>query len=170
MESPHFWLDPYNLKETGEPWLVFSSSDSSIILFSSEVSWFTTFSLSKWIRAWIFKMVSFLWTLQFQAVYRIGKGMPPPVPKTLSHDARNFILSCLQVNPDDRPTAAQLLGHPFVQRPPPSNLLGTASPGPCYFSRRWKSPQSLVAAHFFKSCLWTCSPPGLRSRNSGHHS
>ncbi|KAK4758319.1 hypothetical protein SAY87_019620 [Trapa incisa] len=65
-----------------------------------------------------------------QAVYRIGKGIPPPVPDTLSHDARDFILKCLQVNPEDRPTAAELLRHPFVDRSPPSKCLGYATPGP----------------------------------------
>jgi mitogen-activated protein kinase kinase kinase 1 len=51
-----------------------------------------------------------------QAIFRIGKGEPPPIPDTLSRDAKDFILQCLQVNPDDRPTAAQLLNHPFLQR------------------------------------------------------
>lgn len=51
-----------------------------------------------------------------QALFRIGKGEPPPIPKTLSRDAQDFILKCLRVNPDDRPTASQLLDHPFVKR------------------------------------------------------
>ncbi|KAK9217965.1 hypothetical protein WN943_006597 [Citrus x changshan-huyou] len=52
-----------------------------------------------------------------QALFRIGKGEPPLVPNSLSGDARDFILKCLQVNPNDRPTAAQLMEHPFVKRP-----------------------------------------------------
>lgn len=52
-----------------------------------------------------------------QALYRIGKGERPPIPESLSKDARDFILKCLQVNPDERPTATALLDHPFVQRP-----------------------------------------------------
>nr|KYP40509.1 Mitogen-activated protein kinase kinase kinase 1 [Cajanus cajan] len=52
-----------------------------------------------------------------QALFRIGKGERPPVPDSLSSDARDFILQCLQVNPNNRPTAAQLLNHSFVQRP-----------------------------------------------------
>ncbi|KAI9178113.1 hypothetical protein LWI28_022831 [Acer negundo] len=43
-----------------------------------------------------------------QALFRIGKGEPPPVPNVLSRDARDFILKCIQVNPNDRPTAARL--------------------------------------------------------------
>ena len=52
-----------------------------------------------------------------QAIFRIGKGERPPIPDFLSRDAKDFILQCLQVNPDDRPTAAQLLNHPFLRRP-----------------------------------------------------
>lgn len=52
-----------------------------------------------------------------QALFMIGKGEPPPVPDSLSRDARDFILKCIQVNPNDRPRAAQLLDHPFVRRP-----------------------------------------------------
>ncbi|KAF8404173.1 hypothetical protein HHK36_009053 [Tetracentron sinense] len=52
-----------------------------------------------------------------QAIFRIGKGEQPPIPNSLSIDARDFILQCLQVNPDDRPTAAQLLNHQFVKKP-----------------------------------------------------
>ncbi|KAK1430240.1 hypothetical protein QVD17_12840 [Tagetes erecta] len=52
-----------------------------------------------------------------QALFRIGSGELPDIPKTLSIEARDFILKCLQVNPNDRPIAAQLLNHPFVQTP-----------------------------------------------------
>ncbi|KAH1134016.1 Mitogen-activated protein kinase kinase kinase 1 [Glycine max] len=51
-----------------------------------------------------------------QALFRIGRGEPPPIPEYLSKEARDFILECLQVNPNDRPTAAQLFGHPFLRR------------------------------------------------------
>ncbi|KAF7849925.1 hypothetical protein BT93_L0125 [Corymbia citriodora subsp. variegata] len=50
-----------------------------------------------------------------QALYRIGQGEPPPVPISLSRDARDFILSCLEVDPNNRPSAAELLDHPFVR-------------------------------------------------------
>ncbi|KAL6907528.1 hypothetical protein ACP4OV_002567 [Aristida adscensionis] len=53
------------------------------------------------------------WT---QALYRIGKGEPPAIPNVLSRDARDFISQCVKPNPDDRPTAAKLLEHPFVNR------------------------------------------------------
>ncbi|XWS15077.1 hypothetical protein CRYUN_Cryun35bG0063300 [Craigia yunnanensis] len=62
-----------------------------------------------------------------QALFRIGRGEPPPVPDSLSKDAREFIMQCLQVNPDARPTVAKLLQHPFVKRPLPMHS-GSASP------------------------------------------
>ncbi|KAK9135174.1 hypothetical protein Syun_014504 [Stephania yunnanensis] len=69
-----------------------------------------------------------------QALFRIGKGERPHVPDSLSREAQDFILKCLQVNPDDRPTAAQLLDHPFVKRPltSPSEFV---SPSPDYWKR-----------------------------------
>ncbi|CAL9079511.1 unnamed protein product [Musa textilis] len=53
------------------------------------------------------------WT---QAFFKIGHGEQPPIPISLSKDARDFINQCVQVNPDDRPTASQLFEHPFVRR------------------------------------------------------
>ncbi|CAH1445166.1 unnamed protein product [Lactuca virosa] len=50
-----------------------------------------------------------------QALFRIGRGELPSIPKTLSEEARDFILQCLQVNPNNRPTAFQLLNHSFVK-------------------------------------------------------
>ncbi|PWA58745.1 Protein kinase, ATP binding site-containing protein [Artemisia annua] len=50
-----------------------------------------------------------------QALFRIGRGEPPSIPKTLSAEARDFILKCLQVNPSDRPVAAQLLEQPICK-------------------------------------------------------
>ena len=62
-----------------------------------------------------------------QVLYQIGKGEPPAVPNSLSEDARDFINHCLQVDPSARPTATQLLEHPFVKQTLPSSL-GSASP------------------------------------------
>ncbi|KAH7679480.1 Mitogen-activated protein kinase kinase kinase protein [Dioscorea alata] len=51
-----------------------------------------------------------------QAFFKIGQGEPPPLPNTLSLDARDFIQRCVQVNPYHRPTASQLSEHQFVRR------------------------------------------------------
>nr|GLL28673.1 mitogen-activated protein kinase kinase kinase 1-like [Ipomoea trifida] len=53
-----------------------------------------------------------------QAIFRIGKGELPRIPKSLSKYAQDFICKCLQVNPSNRPTAAELLDHPFVKKLP----------------------------------------------------
>ncbi|XP_047960300.1 mitogen-activated protein kinase kinase kinase 1-like isoform X1 [Salvia hispanica] len=63
------------------------------------------------------------------AMYRIGKGERPPIPDSLSSDARDFLLKCLQADPSVRSTAAELLNHPFVKQPLPVPL-GFASPNP----------------------------------------
>ena len=60
-------------------------------------------------------------------LFKIARGVPPTVPDSLSKDARDFILQCLQVNPEGRPTAARLLDHPFVQRPLQTSSSGSAS-------------------------------------------
>ncbi|KAL0917447.1 hypothetical protein M5K25_012508 [Dendrobium thyrsiflorum] len=51
------------------------------------------------------------------AFYKIGRGDQPPIPGHLSKEAQDFIRQCVQVDPNSRPTAAQLLEHPFVRRP-----------------------------------------------------
>nr|CAD1832735.1 unnamed protein product [Ananas comosus var. bracteatus] len=53
------------------------------------------------------------WT---HAFFQIGRGEQPPIPDFLSPDARDFISQCVKVNPDDRPSASQLLQHPFMNR------------------------------------------------------
>ncbi|GAY58415.1 hypothetical protein CUMW_186840 [Citrus unshiu] len=69
-----------------------------------------------------------------QALFRIGRGELPSVPSSLSRDARDFILKCLQVNSNDRPTATQLMEHPFVKRP-----LQTSSAMRKQLSELWNS-------------------------------
>ncbi|WOL06582.1 mitogen-activated protein kinase kinase kinase 1-like [Canna indica] len=51
-----------------------------------------------------------------EAFYKIGHGELPIIPNSLSEEARDFIKRCLKINPEDRPSAAQLLKHPFVKR------------------------------------------------------
>ncbi|KAM5575938.1 mitogen-activated protein kinase kinase kinase 1 [Rosa sericea] len=63
-----------------------------------------------------------------QALWKIGKGEPPLVPDSLSKEAQDFIRLCLQVKPDNRPTAAQLLKHPFVNKPLLPTSSGSVSP------------------------------------------
>ncbi|CAA0827859.1 Mitogen-activated protein kinase kinase kinase 1 [Striga hermonthica] len=71
---------------------------------------------------------------QMAALFRIGRGERPEIPDSLSNDARDFILRCLQVDPNSRPTAAQLLDHPFVKRP--LNQLSSGFTSPQYLARQ----------------------------------
>ncbi|XP_022880658.1 mitogen-activated protein kinase kinase kinase 3-like [Olea europaea var. sylvestris] len=49
------------------------------------------------------------------AIFKIGNSKDMPViPDHLSDDAKSFIRLCLQREPSARPTASQLLEHPFV--------------------------------------------------------
>ena len=39
---------------------------------------------------------------------------PPPMPDTISDQLRSFLHLCFQRNPEQRPSAEELLAHPFV--------------------------------------------------------
>ncbi|XP_010260482.1 PREDICTED: mitogen-activated protein kinase kinase kinase YODA-like isoform X2 [Nelumbo nucifera] len=50
------------------------------------------------------------------AMFKIGNSKDiPEIPNHLSSDAKSFLNLCLQRDPAARPTAAQLLDHPFVR-------------------------------------------------------
>ncbi|KAH7276494.1 hypothetical protein KP509_39G009300 [Ceratopteris richardii] len=58
------------------------------------------------------------WSQQFQevaALFHIGTTKShPPIPEHLSHEAQDFLLKCLKKEPHLRPTATELLQHPFT--------------------------------------------------------
>ncbi|XP_076932452.1 mitogen-activated protein kinase kinase kinase NPK1-like [Bidens hawaiensis] len=58
------------------------------------------------------------WSQQYQevaALFHIGTTKAhPPIPDHLSSEAKEFLLKCLQKEPDLRPNASELLQHPFV--------------------------------------------------------
>ncbi|XP_021817531.1 mitogen-activated protein kinase kinase kinase ANP1-like isoform X2 [Prunus avium] len=58
------------------------------------------------------------WSQQYQevaALFHIGTTKShPPIPEHLSFEAKDFLLKCLQKEPNLRPVASELLQHPFV--------------------------------------------------------
>ncbi|KAI7888955.1 kinase-like domain-containing protein [Mucor mucedo] len=52
------------------------------------------------------------------ALYQIGSHKAPEIPSHLSDEAKDFLQLCLKIKPEDRPTASELLQHPFVQPDP----------------------------------------------------
>ncbi len=58
------------------------------------------------------------WSQQFQevvALFHIGTtNSHPPIPEHLSRRGKDFLLECLQREPTLRPSATELLKHPFV--------------------------------------------------------
>lgn len=58
------------------------------------------------------------WSEQFQevaALFHIGTTKShPPIPEHISPPAKDFLLKCLEKEPNLRPTATQLLQHPFL--------------------------------------------------------
>ncbi|XP_043696693.1 mitogen-activated protein kinase kinase kinase YODA-like [Telopea speciosissima] len=54
------------------------------------------------------------------AMFKIGNSKElPAIPDHLSDEGKDFVRECLQRNPVRRPTAAQLLEHPFVKNAAP---------------------------------------------------
>ncbi|KAE8729948.1 Mitogen-activated protein kinase kinase kinase YODA [Hibiscus syriacus] len=70
------------------------------------------------------------------AMFKIGNSKElPPIPDYLSDEGKDFVRQCLQRNPQNRPNAVQLLGHPFIkyaaplERPMPDAESSDPTPG-----------------------------------------
>jgi len=61
-------------------------------------------------------LLIFGWISQVAAIFKIGNSKDlPDIPDNLSSEAKSFLKLCLQRDPAARPTAAQLMDHPFVK-------------------------------------------------------
>lgn len=62
------------------------------------------------------RQIYHLYTFQVAAIFKIGNSKDiPDIPDHLSSEAKSFAMSCLQRDPSARPTATQLMDHPFVR-------------------------------------------------------
>ncbi|GJN02086.1 hypothetical protein PR202_ga19404 [Eleusine coracana subsp. coracana] len=62
------------------------------------------------------KLADFGMAKHIAAVFKIGNSKElPPIPDHLSELCKDFIRKCLQRDPSQRPTAVELLQHPFIQ-------------------------------------------------------
>ncbi|KAJ3168624.1 hypothetical protein HDU88_001517 [Geranomyces variabilis] len=59
---------------------------------------------------------------ELQTMWRLGKENAPPIPDWLSQEAQDFLAKCFAIDPDERPTAAELLTHPFADVDPATFL------------------------------------------------
>lgn len=50
------------------------------------------------------------------ALYSLGKYKSPPIPEDAPELAKDFLNQCFIIDPEARPTAADLLVHPFVRQ------------------------------------------------------
>jgi serine/threonine protein kinase len=51
---------------------------------------------------------------QGNIIYLLGTGNAPPIPEELSEMARDFVSKCFIIDPELRPTATELLSHPWT--------------------------------------------------------
>ncbi|KAI8976486.1 kinase-like domain-containing protein [Pilobolus umbonatus] len=51
---------------------------------------------------------------QMQAIFQIGSSSAPTIPPNLSEDAQDFLKCTFQANHEERPSADELLKHPFL--------------------------------------------------------
>ncbi|KAI9025229.1 hypothetical protein CLU79DRAFT_744638 [Phycomyces nitens] len=51
---------------------------------------------------------------QMQAIFQIGSYMAPNIPTHISDDAKDFLECTFRLNHEERPTAEELLKHPFL--------------------------------------------------------
>ncbi|CAM6037769.1 unnamed protein product [Sphagnum compactum] len=59
--------------------------------------------------------------------FKVTKGELPPIPQHLKNETKDFIQQCLRVKPEDRPSARELLEHPFVAHAPPRPTFAAAA-------------------------------------------
>lgn len=55
---------------------------------------------------------------QMQTMWKLGKLMHPEFPKNIDKSAKSFLKAAFTTNPKQRPTASEMLKHPFADVDP----------------------------------------------------
>ncbi|KAF7338272.1 STE11-like protein [Mycena venus] len=63
---------------------------------------------------------------QMQAIFKIGSSAKPAIPSDISNDAQDFLLRTFELDQEARPSAAELLQHPWVCKKPVAGKKGQA--------------------------------------------
>ncbi|KAJ7632660.1 ste11-like protein, partial [Roridomyces roridus] len=61
---------------------------------------------------------------QMQAIFKIGSSAKPTIPSDISSDAQDFLLRTFELDHEARPSAAELLQHPWVCKKPVATKKG----------------------------------------------
>jgi serine/threonine protein kinase len=51
-----------------------------------------------------------------QVLFRMVEDQCPPIPHSLSYELKDFLKACFVWDPEKRPSATQLMHHPFIQK------------------------------------------------------
>ncbi|BBN16920.1 mitogen-activated protein kinase kinase kinase ANP1 [Marchantia polymorpha subsp. ruderalis] len=98
MKGTPYWMAPEVIRQTGHNWQadIWSVGCTVIEMATGKPPWSQQFQ-------------------EVAALFHIGTTKShPPIPEHLSANGKNFLLKCLQREPRLRPSAADLLQHPFV--------------------------------------------------------
>lgn len=90
-------------------------------------------------------------------MFKIGNSKElPTIPEHLSNEGKDFIMKCLQRDPLHRPTAAQLLDHPFVKNavPPEKPTVVQSQSDPPFASTNGIISQVTYLSHFLLLKYW----------------
>ncbi|GAA5917295.1 hypothetical protein JCM6882_004154 [Rhodosporidiobolus microsporus] len=81
---------------------------------------------------------------QMQAIFRIGSSIRPTVPDDISSDADDFLEQTFEIEHTDRPSARELLQHPF-SRDPEAFAASQQTPTRATFSQQQQQSQQSAA-------------------------
>lgn len=99
-----------------------------------------------------------------RVLYMIPKNAPPQLDMEYSNSFRNFVAQCLQMNPEHRPTAKELLKHKFIRSAgKTSNLVDLIDRYEHYKQQTGKDP-----SRFVNKAYGSLSKPEIEGHRLSH--